>query len=69
MQHENWSCPKCEHRSFETNQMRAEGGLLSSMFDVATNRFTALSCSRCGYTELYRTNQQGIDKVLDLMVG
>ena len=51
-----YTCPKCSGTEYTRNEMRAEGGFWSAAFDVATNRFTAVSCSRCGYTELYRTD-------------
>lgn len=69
MQHDNWACEKCGNREFETNQMRAEGGVLSAMFDVSTNRFTVLSCTRCGYCELYRLRRDGLEQALDFIVG
>ena len=69
MEHRNWTCPKCSRREFEVSEVRTEGGALSAMFDVSTNRFSALTCASCSYTEFYRTRAHGIDQVLDFMVG
>lgn len=62
-------CIKCNGTEYSRKEMRAEGGLLSAAFDVATNRFTAVSCENCGYTELYRTNAGAGSKVLDFLVS
>lgn len=48
--------------------MRAEGGILSAAFDVSTNRFIAVSCEGCGFTELYRTNAGTGSKIFDFLV-
>ena len=48
--------------------MRTEGGLLSTAFDVSTNRFIAVSCENCGYTELYRDDPGLGSKIFDFLV-
>lgn len=64
----DYVCAKCGGTEYQRNEMRAEGGLLSAAFDVSTNRFTAVSCERCGFTELYRTNIGGGAKLFDFLV-
>ena len=54
---------------FKWLTMRAEGGFWSAAFDVATNRFTAVSCENCGFTELYRTNVGAGSKIFDFLVS
>jgi predicted nucleic-acid-binding Zn-ribbon protein len=49
--------------------MRAEGGFLSAAFDISTNRFIAVSCERCGFTELYRKDVAGASKIFDFLVS
>jgi predicted nucleic-acid-binding Zn-ribbon protein len=65
MQHAKWRCPKCEHDQFETGEMRAEGGVLSAVFDVSTNKYSAVTCSRCSYTEFYRSSAGSLGQVFD----
>ncbi|SFR60832.1 Predicted nucleic-acid-binding protein, contains Zn-ribbon domain [Halogeometricum rufum] len=40
---------------------------LSRLVDVQNRQFKAVSCTRCGYTEFYRTG--GSDALLDLFLG
>lgn len=67
MTHADWTCPKCDHDTFETAEIRASGGALSSMFDIENEQFTTVSCTRCQYTELYRTDSGSIQQVLDFI--
>jgi uncharacterized protein len=60
-----YCCAKCNHKSCETDEVSMTGGALSRMLDFSTNIFTAVSCERCGFTELYRANSTGIDNLLD----
>ena len=64
-----YTCTKCGCTDFSRNEMRAEGGFLSAAFDISTNRFTAVSCERCGFTELYRTNVGGGAQLFDFLAS
>ncbi len=64
-----FTCTKCGGTEYSRNEMRAEGGLLSAAFDISTNRFTAVSCENCGFTELYRTNAGTGSKIFDFLVS
>ena len=65
----SFTCTKCGGTDYTRNEMRAEGGLLSAAFDISTNRFTAVSCENCGFTELYRTNAGTGSKAFDFLVS
>ena len=45
----SYICTKCGGTEYSRNEIRTEGGFLSAAFDISTNRFTAVSCSRCGH--------------------
>ena len=62
-------CPKCGSRSYETGQIRVSGGFWSSFFDVGNQRYNAVSCTVCGYTEFYKRTVSGIQKVFDFLVS
>lgn len=62
-------CAKCGGDQYSKNEMRAEGGFLSAAFDISTNRFVAVSCNRCGFTELYRKDLTGTSRVFDFLVS
>ena len=65
MKHDNWRCSKCNHNEFETDQFRATGGNFARIFDVQNKRFTTVTCEKCTFTEIYRTNSSGLMNVLD----
>ncbi len=65
----SFSCAKCGGTEYSRKEMRAEGGLLSAAFDISTNRFTAVSCENCGFTELYRANVGAGSKIFDFLVS
>lgn len=54
MEHRNWHCPKCNNRTFETDSIATTGTGFSKFFDIQNRKFATVSCSRCGYTEMYK---------------
>ena len=64
-----YSCRKCGHAAYETGEIRASGGVWSSLFDLETERFSFVACAKCQYTEFYRTELSNLQKVLDLLAG
>lgn len=69
MQHKNWHCSKCGNTTFDTDQFRAAGGMFSKIFDVQNKRFTTVTCERCTYTEIYRTQSSRLGDVLDFFTN
>ncbi|MCA9300013.1 MAG: zinc ribbon domain-containing protein [Phycisphaerales bacterium] len=69
MRHENWECPKCSHREFDTSKMAATGGGLSKIFDVQNKKFTTVTCTQCAYTEFYKVRASAIGNVFDFFTG
>ena len=49
-------CAKCGGDEKDIGELLGSGGPLSSMVDISTRRFRTVTCTRCGYTELYRVN-------------
>ncbi|WP_096389854.1 zinc ribbon domain-containing protein [Halopenitus persicus] len=62
-------CPKCGHDETEVGTISTTGGGLSKMFDIQTNSFTVVSCTDCGYSELYRDATSGASDVVDVFLG
>ncbi len=62
-------CPKCGHVETEVGQISTTGGGLSKMFDIQTNHFQVVSCTNCGYSELYRDVADGASDVVDIFLG
>jgi len=65
MRHQNWQCPKCKNREFETGQIAATGGGLSKFFNIQNKKFTTITCTNCNYTEIYKTESSTLENVLD----
>ncbi|MBK6282690.1 MAG: GTP-binding protein [Draconibacterium sp.] len=50
--------------------MRTTGAGFTKYFNIQNRRFTAVSCSQCGYTELYKsTRASGGSNVLDFLTN
>ncbi len=64
-----FSCVKCEKTDYKTGEIRTTGSGLSRFFNLQNQKFTAMSCTECGYTELYRTDGGGVGNILDLLSG
>ncbi len=60
-------CPKCGHEEAEIDDIATTGVGLSRLFDIQTRRFRVVTCTNCGYSELYR-GQDG-DIIVDLFLG
>ena len=69
MRHRNWQCAKCRHQEYKSDQFRATGGMFAKIFDVQNKRFTTVSCKRCSYTEIYRTDSSSLGNVFDFFTN
>ena len=65
MEHKNWQCSKCQNKEFETGQFAATGGGLTKFFNIQNKKFTTVTCTRCWYTEMYKTDTSTLGNVLD----
>ncbi|MFB6097292.1 MAG: zinc ribbon domain-containing protein [Haloferacaceae archaeon] len=66
---DDYGCPKCGHTDAEVGAISTTGGGLSKMFDIQTNRFNVVSCTNCGYSELYRDRGSGASDLVDVFLG
>ncbi|BDF69578.1 DNA-binding protein [Oscillospiraceae bacterium] len=64
MDQQQYICQKCGNRTYEHDQFQATGGNFAKLFDVQNKKFVTITCTRCGYTELYK--QQG-DMGMDIL--
>ncbi len=69
MEQRQYVCAKCGCTTFESDQFHATGGSFAKMFDVQNKKFITVSCTRCGYTELYKGQTNGAMNVLDFFFG
>ncbi len=64
-----YKCVKCGNEEYEKDQFQATGGDFAKLFDVQNRKFITISCTKCGYTELYKETSNGIDNIFDFLVG
>jgi hypothetical protein len=46
-------CAKCKHKVATAKRIAATGAGFTRFLDIQHNRFTALVCQHCGYTDLF----------------
>ena len=69
MEQVHWQCPKCSNPEYETDQMAAAGGFFSKVFDVQNKKFTTVTCTRCRYTEFYKTDTSTLGNIFDFLTN
>jgi len=65
----SWKCPKCENEEYEKDQLQATGGNFSKVFNVQNKKFITISCTKCGYTELYKEETSAGMNILDFLMN
>ena len=61
-------CVKCGHNEFETGEFRA-AGKFARFVDVQNQKFTTVSCTECGFTEIYKGDPSVLGNILDFAFG
>ncbi|MGK0677177.1 zinc ribbon domain-containing protein, partial [Enterococcus faecalis] len=46
-------CEKCSNIKYISDQFQATGGNFVKLFDVQSKKFITISCTQCGFNELY----------------
>ena len=69
MERKPFTCIKCGGQRYETDQFQATGGNFAKFFDIQNKKFITVSCSQCGYTELYKQPEEGGMNILDFLLG
>lgn len=65
--HDSRGCPKCGHKETEVDEISTTGSGLSKYFDIQNRTFTVISCTDCGYSELYKSQSSG--DAIDIFLG
>ena len=69
-EHAKYRCPKCNNRQYEEGAIHVTGGFWSKIFDIQGKRFTTITCSYCGFTELYKgSNSSTGGNIFDLLTN
>jgi predicted nucleic-acid-binding Zn-ribbon protein/peroxiredoxin len=64
-----FSCSKCGFAEYEVMTVSTASGFLSRIFNFQHRKFTAVTCTRCTYTDLYKTDASALANVFDLLAG
>lgn len=68
MEKKQFICAKCGCTTYESDQFQATGGNFAKIFDVQNKKFITVSCTRCGYTELYKGATSDGWNILDFLI-
>ncbi|MBE5797176.1 MAG: DNA-binding protein [Clostridiales bacterium] len=69
MNQRQYVCAKCGCTQYETDQFQATGGNFAKIFDIQNKKFITVSCAQCGFTELYKDNNNDGSNILDFLFG
>jgi predicted nucleic-acid-binding Zn-ribbon protein len=69
---QRFSCPKCRRSGGEVKRFAATGTGLTKLMDIQHNKYIAVSCRYCGFTELYNPDmlegKSHLGDILDLIL-
>jgi len=64
----SYSCEKCKSIECRTGEIRTTGSGVSRFLNLQNQKYSTVSCSQCGYTELYRMDGSGkLGNILDVL--
>lgn len=69
MERKQYVCAKCGNQHFESDQFQATGGNFAKIFDIQNKKFVTVSCTMCGFTELYKNQTRDGWNILDFLMG
>ena len=68
-------CTKCQHKEANIKEVSMSGSGLSKLFDIEYNHFLFVSCTNCGYVEVYNPkvlegkSRGQLTTILDVLFG
>jgi predicted nucleic-acid-binding Zn-ribbon protein len=65
MEKQVYSCMKCKGTEYKAGELRTTGSGLSRFFNIQNQKYATVSCTACGYTELYRRDSSGVGNIID----
>ena len=67
MGQQSYSCIKCHGTEYESGELRTSGSGISRIFNLQNQKYSTVSCNKCGYTELYKMDGSGFGNIIDLL--
>ena len=62
-----WTCPKCESTEYSEDTVTMTGKTWSRFMNIQNRKFSAVTCSKCSYTEFYKGVSKGWESVVDFL--
>ncbi len=69
MEKQQYCCQKCKGTDYKAGEIRTTGSGLTRLLNLQNQKFTTVSCTGCGYTELFRMDGSGVGNILDVLSG
>ncbi|GAB2023994.1 zinc ribbon domain-containing protein [Lactovum odontotermitis] len=69
MEQKQYVCPKCGNQHYEQDQFQATGGNFAKFMNIQNKKMITITCTSCGYTELYRASTTTGSNVLDFLLN
>ena len=69
MESKQYVCPKCGNLYYEHDQLQATGGNFAKIFDIQNKKYITITCTQCGYTELYKQDGSTGWDILDFFTN
>ena len=68
MAEKKYSCIKCKGSEYASGELRTTGSGITRILNLQNQRYQTISCSNCGYTELYKKGGGGLGgNILDVL--
>jgi hypothetical protein len=64
-------CPKCQHQGAHVERLAMSGTGLSRLLEIQSKKYAFVSCTHCGYTEVYNLRvlegQDNLGTILEVL--
>ena len=65
-----FTCQKCKNEDYDEGKISTTGSGLSRFLNMQNNKFVTISCTKCGYTELFKGEKAGaISNIIDIFTN
>lgn len=64
-----YTCPKCNGKHYELSEIRTTGSFMMKLFNIQNVKFTTVTCTKCKYTELFKTPSNKAGNVADFFMN
>ena len=62
-------CAKCGSPDYSSGEIRTTGSGVSRFLNMQNQKFAVVSCTGCGYSDLYRMDGSGISNIFDIFTN